>query len=67
MNGWKFINLTDVLLFFFPCAGEANAVLAKAEAKAKAIRLLSEALTLQVHLILFWRIDHTYKHDTVSQ
>ncbi|XP_016401418.1 stomatin-like protein 2, mitochondrial [Sinocyclocheilus rhinocerous] len=30
-----------------PCTGEANAVLAKAEAKAKAIRLLSEALTRQ--------------------
>lgn len=33
--------------------GEANALLTKAEAKAKAVKLLSEALTLQVSNHLF--------------
>lgn len=36
-----------LLIPLFP-AGEAQAVIAKAEAKAKAIRMLSEALTEQV-------------------
>ena len=39
--------LMDRVLLCFP-AGEAQAVLAKAEAKSKAIRMLSDALTEQV-------------------
>ena len=36
-------------MYFSVSLGEAQAVLAKAEAKSKAIRLLSDALAEQVH------------------
>lgn len=46
----------------FP-AGEAQAILAKAEAKARAIRLLSEALAEQVKHILIASFIVASQHD----
>lgn len=50
--------------FSFP-AGEAQAVIAKAEAKAKAIRMLSDALTEQVFIRLLGT-RKTQENSTLS-